>query len=340
MSNRVLTILAGGSSRRFQDKESQQLDKVLMEFNEKPLLVHFLEKGHKYYDLVSISVNSKKRRKTYSKIVNSHLSNMPVEYVIDDNNIAFEGVLKGICSSMNYFVNKTIQFVSSDRPYLLFGILNNLKVKQNGVSLLRYSDGMIEPLLALYGPDSRIPPPYHHLPLSRADVPIRLAQSVQTYSIEEILEKNKLSYDVFANVNVKVNLNEGIFSYDAPPNFLLPRPVEIEKKALNIFTLVADPKRNISDIVNLLMEKEHYFAAYLWILYASFKKKIDIEMFRKLGKDALLKEKEYWKEKNISFLEFHALQDLIFNFPEEQTKENMKLTLQLKEKMKIKPRRF
>ncbi|MHA1200531.1 MAG: NTP transferase domain-containing protein, partial [Candidatus Heimdallarchaeaceae archaeon] len=175
MSDRVLAILAGGSSRRFQSKEVQWSDKALMEYNAKPLLVHLIEECKEFYDEIGISLNSKARKKTYSKVIKSYVSSTSIEYIVDSTKIASEGVLKGIQTTMSYFMNKEIQFIPSDRPNLLFEILDKLEVKPNGVSVFKYSNGMIEPLLALYGSNSRIPSQFHNISLSRADVPIRLA---------------------------------------------------------------------------------------------------------------------------------------------------------------------
>lgn len=338
MSNRVLSILAGGSSRRFQSKKSQWSDKALMEYNDKPLLVHLIDECRGIYDEIGISLNSKARKKTYSKIIKSYVSSTSIEYIVDSTKVTFEGVLKGIQSTMNYFMNKEIQFVPSDRPHLLFKILDMVEVKPNGVSVFKYSDGMIEPLLALYGSNSRIPSQFLNLPLSRADVPIRLAQSIQTYNIDELIEKNALSHSIFANINVQVDVNEEIAKHDIPANLDMPSPDTIVRKVIPILDN-QNISEDIFDSFSILMEKEHFYAAYLWVLSSLNNKQIDSKLFKELGKEALLKEKDYWKNNDISLLELHALQDLVFIFPEEQTKENMRSMIQLKEKMKIKPRR-
>ncbi len=339
MSDRILTILAGGSSRRFQNNEGRWSDKVLKEYNNKPLLVHLLEGCRRYYDLVGISVNTKARKRTYSKIVNSYITNKFVKYIIDFKKVAFEGVLKGIYSTMEYFENKSIQFIPSDRPYLLFEILKELKVKPNGVSIFKYSDGMIEPLLALYGSNSRISSKFLNLSLSRADVPIRLSQYIQTYCIDDLLKKNDLSADIFTNINVQGNLTREITELDDLSNICIPSPENIEKQSELILNDINDYE-DVLDVANELMEKEHFYAAYLLSLSSLKKKKLDSEVFKQIGKEALLKEREYWKVKNLPFLELHALQDLITIFPEEQTRDNMSSVIKLKEKMKIKSRRL
>jgi molybdopterin-guanine dinucleotide biosynthesis protein A len=338
MYNRALVILAGGSSRRFQSKEGQWSDKALMTYKGKPLLVHLLNDCEEFYDKIGISVNSHKRRKTYSKIIESETLDVSIEYIIDSKKNNFEGVLKGIQSSMSYFVDKEIQFIPSDRPHLLFEILDKLKVEPNGASILQYSDGLIEPLLVLYGPKSRIPPQFHNLSLSRADVPIRLAQSIQSYNIDTLVEQQNIPLSMFANINVQVNFDDSVAKYEVSPDFTLHSPKPIVKHH-DTLTNILDSCENIIDTANSLIEHQHYYASFLLVLSASKRKIIDSNIFKKLGKKALSMEGEYWKSHNIQFLELHALQDLIFHFPEEQTKDNMSSMLKLKEKMKIKPRR-
>ena len=339
MSDRILAILAGGFSRRFQSKEGQWSDKALMVYRNKPLLIHLLEESNRYYEHISISINTETRKKIYSSIINKHIPNVYVKYVVDLKKTCFKGVLQGICSTMNSFTNKIIQFIPSDRPYLCFKILNELKVKNNGVSILKYSNGMIEPLLALYGSDSRIPKQFLKLPLARADVPIRLAQIIHIYSIDDLIEMNDIPYNIFANINVHDDLNQTEFKLNNISDLILPSPERIERQYSP--SLVDKNKaEDVLDVHSSLIEKEHYYTAYLWALLSLKQKKIDLEMFENIGKETLLKEISFWKENNIPFLELHALLDLVNKFPDEQTKTNMTNVLRLKEKMKIKPRRL
>jgi len=339
MSDRVLTILAGGTSRRFQHKNNQWSDKALMNYIDKPLLIHLLVQSIKLYDSVAISINKRKRKKVYSNLINLYSTLSSPHYIIDEKRSRFEGVLKGIYTSMKYFENKEIQFVPSDRPYLNFEIIRKLDVKDNGASILQYSNGMIEPLLSLYGKNMRIPPIFFNLSLSRADVPIRLAQSIQTFSIEKLLSMNNLSARILANINVKVDLDIPDNGIGVPKEVLLPIPRHIERKPLPPLPL-DNMKRKIYVVMSELMERERFYAAYLWVLLAQKNRWVDEINFNKLARDALRREMKYWNENNISFLELHALQDLVHNFPEEQTKNNMSTVLKLKERMRIKPRKI
>ena len=120
---------------------------------------------------------------------------------------------------------------------------------------------------------------------------------------------------------------------------ILPSPERIERQYSP--SLVDKNKaEDVLDVHSSLIEKEHYYTAYLWALLSLKQKKIDLEMFENIGKETLLKEISFWKENNIPFLELHALLDLVNKFPDEQTKTNMTNVLRLKEKMKIKPRRL
>ena len=121
-------------------------------------------------------------------------------------------------------------------------------------------------------------------------------------------------------------------------NFDLHSPRKIVKRQ-NTIANILEFDNTIPDIATSLIENQHYYASFLLTLSALNQKKIDSNLLKKLGKNALAMEREYWIENNIPFLELHVLQDLVSNFPEEQTKKNMSSMLKLKERMKIKPRR-
>ena len=106
MSSRILSILAGGFSRRFQDKKNQWLDKFLLQFKEKPLIIHLIEEAKKHFDGLKISVNSSSRAVKYAKIIKEYQIAATLEFIVDLKGISLEGVLRGIYTSLKKSENK------------------------------------------------------------------------------------------------------------------------------------------------------------------------------------------------------------------------------------------
>ncbi|MCE7737739.1 MAG: NTP transferase domain-containing protein [Candidatus Heimdallarchaeota archaeon] len=339
MSNRTLTILAGGYSRRFQKKDGQWLDKALLYINNEPLLIHLLDQGNEIYDGINISVNSNSRKRDYKEIVESYLPNINTDFTVDLRKISLDGVLKGIYSTLKKRAKSSIQFIPSDRPYLDLRILRGLKVMKRGVSLLKYDNGMIEPLLSLYGAQASFPESFSQLPLSRADVPIRISNEIQVYSINEILDRNNLSSKIFSNINIQPDIeNEGIeHSNSAAVN--IPDSVIIKREQPNFTS--DDTRYNKEDgIIKTLIEIENYYSAFLSSLYFWKQKKISVGKYKALGIESLKKEYEFWIKNEIPFLALHSLDDLVGYFPKEKKPSVNAKIEHLRKKMRIEPRRI
>jgi len=339
MSNRTLTILAGGDSRRFQKKDGQWLDKALLYINNEPLLIHLLGQGNEIYDGVNISVNSNSRKRDYKEIVESYLPNINIDFTVDLRKISLDGVLKGIYSTLKKRINSSIQFIPSDRPYLSLRILRGLKVMKRGVSLLRYDNGMIEPLLSLYGAEASFPESFSQLPLSRADVPIRFSNEIQVYSINEILDRNNLSSKIFANINIQPDIENERIEYSNSAAVNIPDSVIIERKQPN-FTFDDTIYNKEDGIVETLIEIENYYSAFLSSFYFRKQKKISIGKYKALGIESLKKEYKFWIKNEMPFLALHSLDDLVKYFPGERKPSVNAKIKNLRKKMKIVPRRI
>jgi hypothetical protein len=59
-----------------------------------------------------------------------------------------------------------------------------------------------------------------------------------------------------------------------------------------------------------------------------------------IGKRCLRGEYDYWLDNNVPFLALHALQDLVYFFPEEKNPEVSKELDRLKTKIKIKSKKM
>jgi molybdopterin-guanine dinucleotide biosynthesis protein A len=339
MSNHVFTILAGGFSRRFQKEDGKWLDKALLHIKEKPLLIHHIEKAKEKYDQISISVNSISRQSEYEKIMKNYLPNVRVKYTVDLQEINLDGVLRGIFSSLRNFNGSRIQFMPSDRPYLDLRILKGMDVEKRGVSLLQYENGMIEPLLALYGENTVFPDYFTQLPLSRADVPIRLSNKIQYYKIEEILDMNDLSSRIFTNVNVQTDIDDEEHKKADLPEISIPTPTKIKRESLE-YSINYNNNEEVSRIIEDLFEIENYYSVFLLSLYLRKENKITAEEYNKLGIESLKKEHEFWINNEMPLLALHSLDDLVKYFPNERNSDIVMELEKLRGKMKIKPRRI
>lgn len=339
MSSRTLTILAGGYSRRFQKKDGQWLDKALLYINNEPLLIHLLDQGNEIYDGVNISVNSNSRKRDYKEIIESYLPNVNIDFTVDLRKISFDGVLKGIYSTLKKRTNSSVQFIPSDRPYLDLRILRGLEVMKRGVSLLRYDNGMIEPLLSLYGAKASFPENFSQLPMSRADVPIRFSNEIQVYSINEILERNNLSSKIFDHINMQTNIENERIEHSNSAAVNIPDSVVIEREQPKFE--FDDAEYNKEDgVIETLIEIENYYSAFLSSFYFWKQKKISIGKYKTLGIESLKKESEFWIKNEMPFLALHSLDDLVRYFPGERTPSINADIEKLRKKMKIKPRRI
>jgi len=334
MHDNVLVILAGGFSRRYQDKKNQYIDKALLSINNVPILIDLIKRGFQFYDEVVVSVNSLDRKKKYSQILK--LEEKQPSKIIIDKKMIIEGALNGIISALREYQNKNIQFLSVDRPFIDFSLLNKMTIQENSVSLLQYNNGLLEPLLALYGSRFYFPREIEQLQLSRADVLIRICPRIQLYSIDSIVEINQLPTQIFANINVQSDLSiEKPLYHSTTVN--LPKPRLIRRKDLPQidFNLL---EKGSKELIHKLIGNEHYYLAALLSMYAKQNSILSLEDFQSLACIALENEYKYWLKNDIAFLALHALQDQIIFCSQLKNRGKLKEILKLKKKLKIKSR--
>ncbi len=189
---------------------------------------------------------------------------------------------------------------------------------------------MIEPLLSLYGSNIYFPKEFEQLPLTRADVLIRIAQHLQIYDATSILEENDLPSYIFDNINLQEDLTSiGRRAYNIE-DIRVPAPMKIKRNRISI----PDSSKELNDFLWNLIESKYFYLAFLWSQY--FRGKLSENDFREIGVACLREESIYWLDNNMPFLALHALQDLVNFYPEKETKEiNQKIT-KLKTKINIK----
>ncbi len=334
MQNSVLAILAGGFSRRYQDKEGQFIDKALLSVNNVPILLDLIKRGFQFYDEVSVSVNSLKRKNKYTLILKLEV-NQPSKIIIDKE-MKIKGVLRGIISTLKENQNKNIQFISVDRPFIDLNLLNKITIQEKGISLFHYNNGLLEPLLALYGTKFHFPHEIEQLPLSRADVLIRICPQILLYNIDSIIERNQLPSYLFANINVQSDLSIEKPSYDSTTiDLLKPRLIKRRDLPRISHNLI---EQNSKELVYKLMENEHYYLAFLISMYLKQISKLNSREFQRLAYNVLENEYRYWLNENMNFLALHALQDQIKFCPKTYDQKKVKEISKLRKKMGIIPR--
>ena len=329
-----MAVLSGGDSKRYKQK-GELIDKALMDINAKPLLFKIVEDGINNYDNVIVSLNNHKRKIKYEGILKPLLKRDNIGFVEDNKKINFIGVGKGIASVLLKLLPKTsIQFVPCDRPHLDVRLLRQLETIKEGVTILIYENGLIEPLLALYAEDYAVPPSFiFSFALSRADVFIRLAPRIRLYDATKIIDMNTLEYSFFLNVNTP-RLNISNFSLEKE-DYLLPKSKIIERKnfePLDSYELNNNPE----EWIHHLIEKRHFFLAFLVAKYLFNNQIFEFDLFSQYVNLTLESEYKYWMENNIPFLGLHALQDLSYSLQNKVSDEIDTEIKKLKKKLGIK----
>ncbi len=340
MPYRILGILAGGKSRRFNRYSNTEYDKALIKINGKPLLIHIIENSLSYYSDVCLSVDTNTKKNKYEEILTKFDLKKEVSIIVDiKNNNKTHGVLKGISSLLLTHNKREIQLMTTDRPNIDIKLLRSLEVQPNSVSILVYQNGLFEPLLSLYGKNFDYNSISLKLPLNRGDVFFRQAEKLQLYNLSQIIEDNKLSKDFFLNLN---------YPQDYQSSVLKPRDTYIITKYKSIINRVningkLEPKElsidEFHDTYNKFINNGEYYRAFLFSLYFKLENAIDSEIFTQNAKKALLGEYSYWKDKSLHFLELHALQDLVYYAPTEVTKDILKEIELLKKLMNIRSKK-
>ena len=337
MSKTVLAILAGGLSRRYQKQNTEWQDKILLSFDEEPLLVNLAKKSSILYDETVLSVNSAARKEEYKTILQNYNFAGQINFIIDDQSSSFEGVMLGIGSTLRLLRGKAVQFLPSDRPFLMLSLLKSMKICDNGVSFFHSETGMIEPLLALYGPKIYFPKQFEELSLSRADVLMRTAPQLKIYDSTAIIEMNNLPTQTFDNVNIQTELRtnaKDIQELDKPE---MSSPKTITRSLIKMEPESFD-KSHCYDFIEKMNDLHNNYSAFLWSSYFRKSSLLTKKDYVELAKKSLKAEHWFWKDNNIPFFALHALQDLLYYFPEETKNTISEEVKELKKKLKIKPR--
>ncbi|MBY8999457.1 MAG: NTP transferase domain-containing protein [Candidatus Heimdallarchaeota archaeon] len=335
MPKTVLAILAGGLSRRYQKQNTEWQDKILFQFNNEPFLVNLIKRSNLLYDETVLSVNSTNREEAYKTILQKHSLANQIDFIIDDQNSSFEGVMLGIGSILRSLRGKVVQVLPSDRPFLMLSILKSMKICDEGVSFFQSDTGLIEPLLTLYGSNIYFPRELETLSLSRADVLMRVSPLLKIYNADTIISMNDLSPRTFSNVNVQDYIkNDNNFNISEEKNLTMPPPITISRSS-PIEKQGSFKEIDCQDYVEKLNEQNHNYSAFLWSMFFRNQSLINEGNYNCLAKKSLRAEHQFWTDKKIPFFALHALQDLLFFFPEEKIISDIQKIDALKKQMKI-----
>lgn len=337
MPKTVLAILAGGLSRRYQKQSAEWQDKILFPFNDEPLLVNLVRRSNLLYDETVVSVNSEARKEEYRTILQSHNLMDKIDFIVDDQNSSFEGVMLGIGSTLRLLQGKTVQFLPSDRPFLLLSLLKSMKICDDGVSFFQSETGMIEPLLTLYGPNIYFPKQFEELSLSRADVLMRTSPVLKLYDSTAIIEINNLPTKAFDNVNIQTELITKTEDIQESDKLTMPSPTTIIRSLKNI---KSEPFDELCpyDFIEKLNDLHHNYSAFLWSRLFKKSSKLEYKDYELLAVKSLKAEQLFWKDNNMHFFALHALQDLMYCFPEEAKDSAFDEVKELRNKLKIESR--
>jgi len=337
MLKTVLVILAGGLSRRYQKQNTEWQDKILLTFNDEPFLVDLVKRSNLLYEETVLSVNSAARKEEYKTILQNYNLMDQTDFIIDDQNSSFKGAMLGIGSTLRLLSSKAVQFLPSDRPFLMLSLLKSMKVCDDGVSFFQSETGMIEPLLALYGPKIYFPRQFEELYLARADVLMRTAPILKLYDSTAIIEMNNLPTKTFDNANIQTELRKNAVDIQEFDKLEIPLPNTIIRSLKSMEPESFD-ESYLYDFIEKMNDLHNNYSAFLWSRYLSKSSVLTEKNYEKLAKKSLKAEHLFWKDNNMPFFALHALQDLIYYFPEETKGSILKEVKELKKKLKIKPR--
>jgi len=132
-------ILAGGRGKRMGCRE-----KALMTINGKPLVTYVIKSLEKVVDEIIISV----RDKAQGELLNSILPGYKYAYDEFEN----KGPLSGILSGLTLCTNEFCFIAACDMPFINESVVKMLfsMSEVHDAAILRWDDGFLEPLHAVY----------------------------------------------------------------------------------------------------------------------------------------------------------------------------------------------
>ncbi|MCK5141496.1 MAG: hypothetical protein KAQ70_04830, partial [Candidatus Heimdallarchaeota archaeon] len=141
----------------------------------------------------------------------------------------------------------------------------------------------------------------------------------------------------FDNVNIQTELRtnaKDIQELDKPE---MSSPKTITRSLIKMEPESFD-KSHCYDFIEKMNDLHNNYSAFLWSSYFRKSSLLTKKDYVELAKKSLKAEHWFWKDNNIPFFALHALQDLLYYFPEETKNTISEEVKELKKKLKIKPR--
>ncbi|KZX14507.1 molybdenum cofactor guanylyltransferase [Methanobrevibacter cuticularis] len=122
---RSCILLCGGMSRRMGQ------DKGTMLINEKPMIIHILEKLNYQIDEVIIVLNDEKRIAKYKSLIQNHIKNklktdFDYEMIFLEDEIKNQGPLSGIMTGLKTIKGKYGLVLPCDSPFITSNFIKNM----------------------------------------------------------------------------------------------------------------------------------------------------------------------------------------------------------------------
>ncbi len=209
MAKRAAIVLSGGRAKRFQNAQETWLDKALVTFLGKPLLIHAVENVSKVVEELIICVNNEKRKLLYAEILKKH-NVKNVRLLVDEPCNHLGGPLVGILTGLIAAKADYCFTLPSDMPFLHPKVIDHMfdTAKDTRVVVPMWPSGRLETLtMVLKKPDAlEIAKTLCMLGRPRSDDVIRGALNVFLISTVDEIRAFDPELKSFININSQEDL--------------------------------------------------------------------------------------------------------------------------------------
>jgi molybdopterin-guanine dinucleotide biosynthesis protein A len=146
MTKRAALVLAGGKSSRFQSLQQKWQDKAMALFENKPFLVHVIEKVSCVVDEVIVCVNDESRKEQYLEILEKKY-NLRIKIVVDKKT-KVDGPNKAILTGLKTAQSEQCLIIPCDVPFVKTNVIDHLfnVSKKFDVTMPIWPNGYLEQL--------------------------------------------------------------------------------------------------------------------------------------------------------------------------------------------------
>ena len=179
----IAIIFAGGMGLRLNNSK-ESIPKQFLKINEKPILVHTLEKFQNHPEIDKIYIAILKEYKDYTKMLVDKFRLSKVKGIVEGGATAMESIYKGLLAAQKENPSNSIVLIHDGvRP-----IITDKVISDNIISVRKFGTGITSTPCyetILVSKDGKTP---EHVPLRKETF---AAQAPQSFILEEIIEANK-----------------------------------------------------------------------------------------------------------------------------------------------------